>query len=220
MTALAVTNTLANGATILASEHNTNYSDIVTYVNNRNSGSATWDALSVSSASSVPLVINNSSGTQDIIRLQDNGSNVFQIVDGGIINSPNQSSARAYRNSSTQSLSGDTKVQFNAESYDVQSEFDSSTNYRFTATKDGKYFVSAVLKIASPASAPLISIYVDGSSVLSSQALDTTTNISHAISGVLSLSASSYIEIFVNAGASGDITNGSAVSFVCIHKVA
>lgn len=220
MTALAVTNTLANGATILASEHNTNYSDIVTYINNRNSGSATWDAVSVASATSVPLILNNSTGTQDIARFQDNGTNVFQLLDGGIINMASQSAARAYRNTSTQSLSGATKIQFNGESYDVKGEFDSATNYRFTATTTGKYVVCATINITSPASAPVVSIYVNGAAVSISTAAGTTSGISHSIMGIHALTATDYIEIFVNAGASGTVVNGEDTTFVAIHKLA
>lgn len=219
MTALAVTNTLSNGATILASEHNTNYSDIVTYVNNRNSGSATWDAISVASSSTVPLVINNSTGTQDIARFQDNGSNVFQVLDGGIINMASQSAARAYRNTSTQSLSGATKIEFNAESYDVKSEFDSSTNYRFTATTTGKYVVTATVNITTPSIAPTIHIYVNGASVAFSTALGTTSGVSHSIFGIHALTATDYVEIFVSAG-TATLVNGADTSYVAIHKVA
>lgn len=85
MTALAVTNTFASGATITASGHNTNFSDVVTYINNRNSGSATWDAVYATSSSAVPVIVNNSSGTVNIANFQDNGTNVMTIADGGAV---------------------------------------------------------------------------------------------------------------------------------------
>ena len=220
MTALAVTNTLSNAATILASEHNTNYSDIVNYINNRNSGSATWDACSISSSSNVPLVVNNSTGTQDIARFQDNGTNVLQIVDGGIINMASQSSARAYRNTSTQSLSGATKIQFNAETYDIKSEFDPSTNYRFTATATGVYVVLATINITSPASNPAVSIYKNGSAFASSTGNSAASGFSYSVFGILQLSATDYVEIYVNSGASGTVVNGEALTYVAIHKLA
>lgn len=47
MASLAVTNTFIDGATITAAGFNTNYSDIVSYINNRNSGGTAWDALSI-----------------------------------------------------------------------------------------------------------------------------------------------------------------------------
>lgn len=83
MANLAVTNTFADGNIITASGHNTNNSDIVNYINNRNDGSATWDCLKVTASSQVPLVVNNSSGSNNIANFQDNGSNVVTILDGG-----------------------------------------------------------------------------------------------------------------------------------------
>jgi hypothetical protein len=219
MASLAVTNTLSNGATILASEHNTNYSDIVTYINNRNSGSATWDAISVASSSNVPVVLNNSTGTQDIFRAQDNGTNVMVIADGGYVTLGSQSSIRAYRNTSTQALSNTTKIQFNAESYDVKSEFDSATNYRFTATVAGKYLVAASISITSPANAPTIYIYVNGSQYAfrsAHEASSGTVSIDH----IVSLAATDYIEIYVDAGASGTVNNGADTTFLTVHKIA
>ena len=220
MTALAVTNTLSNGATILASEHNTNYSDIVTYINDRNSGSSTWDAISVASASSVPLILNNSSGTQDIARFQDNGTNVFQLFDGGILTLASQSAARVYRNTSTQAIAGADKVEFNAESYDVKSEFDAVTNYRFTATKTGKYLITSTVNITTPSGPPIISIYINGVQVAFTTAVDDTSGVSHSISGIHALTAADYVEIFANAGAAGTIVNGADTTFLAIHKVA
>jgi hypothetical protein len=83
MTAPAVTNTFSNGTTADASQVNTNFSDLVTYITNRNDGSSTWDRLLVTSSSAVPLIVNNSTGTANIANFQDNGTNVFQILDGG-----------------------------------------------------------------------------------------------------------------------------------------
>lgn len=47
MANLAVTNTFTAGTTAVAAQVNTNFSDVATYVNNRNAGSAKWDALAV-----------------------------------------------------------------------------------------------------------------------------------------------------------------------------
>lgn len=220
MATLSVTNTLSNGATILASDHNTNYSDIVTYINNRNSGSATWDAFSASSSSVVPVVINNSTGTQDIFRAQDNGSNVFVIANGGAITAASQSAARAYRNTSTQSISATTitKVQFNAETYDTQGEFDSATNYRFTAAKDGKYLITSTLSVGSLGTINIY-IYKNGSSVAQHDDAIAANN-SISISDVISLSATDYLEINIQSSGINTVVNGSGTSYVAVHKVA
>lgn len=83
MAVLAVTNTFADGNTITASGHNTNFSDIVNYVNNRNDGSATWDALRVTTASAAVAILNNSNGAVNVLNCQDNGTNVLSVADGG-----------------------------------------------------------------------------------------------------------------------------------------
>ena len=62
--------------------------------------------------------------------------------------------SRAYRNTTNQAISDDswTKVQLNAESFDIGGEFDSTTNYRFTATTTGYYLVCGQIKITNSAS--------------------------------------------------------------------
>lgn len=84
MSTLAVTNTFSTGTIADASQVNANFSDIVNYVNNRNSGSSTWDAISSSSATNVPLTCDNSSGSQNIAVFKNNGSNVLVIATGGV----------------------------------------------------------------------------------------------------------------------------------------
>lgn len=51
--------------------------------NNHDTGASTWTVVSALGASSVPLVTNNSTGTQNIFEAKDNGSTVFSIADGG-----------------------------------------------------------------------------------------------------------------------------------------
>jgi hypothetical protein len=61
-----------------------------------------------------------------------------------------QSACRAYR-PGDQGLSPNTwtKIQFDVESYDLKNEFDSDTNYSFTAQKAGIYSVSAKYTLTS-----------------------------------------------------------------------
>ena len=84
MADVAVTYSFSANTTAASGEVNQNFTDLVNYVNNRNGGSATWDALYASSASNNPVLrINNSTGTNNIANFQDNGTNVFTIADGG-----------------------------------------------------------------------------------------------------------------------------------------
>lgn len=61
MADLAVTNTFVAGTTAVASQVNQNFTDIITYVNNRNSGSSSWDAIKVDGAA----VFNEAGGAVD-----------------------------------------------------------------------------------------------------------------------------------------------------------
>lgn len=83
MSSLVVSNTFVDGTTILATPMNTNFDDIETYVNNRNSGASSWERVLATNASSVPAVFNNGAGTNDILNAQDNGTNVFRVADAG-----------------------------------------------------------------------------------------------------------------------------------------
>ena len=226
MASLSVTNTLSNGQTIQASEHNTNYSDIVNYVNARNSGSSTWDGVSILTSSGVPFKADNSTGTSDVAQFKDNGTTVFSIADGGIITSVNQSAARVYRGTTNQTFTDNTvaKIQFNAESYDVKSEFDSATNYRFTATVAGKYLVVSAIKVTTTNSTvETIYIYVNGSAVSFTSTVSNSTNYLQ-LSDILTLSATDYVEMFglfnATPDATTDINFGSDISYMAIHKIA
>jgi len=50
-----------------------------------NNAADTGVALTLSGATSVPLTLNNSTGTQAIVKFQDNGDTIFQIDNGGLI---------------------------------------------------------------------------------------------------------------------------------------
>jgi len=95
MSTLAVTNTFRNGERITAAIFNTNYDDIVTYVNDRNTAAATWDGMRSESTTTVPLTANQT-GTADIVNLKDNGTTVFQVKDGGIVTMASYIYARTY----------------------------------------------------------------------------------------------------------------------------
>ncbi len=76
--------------------------------------------------------------------IKQSGSSITIGVDGDTVSGPftNVPAFHAFL-SSTQSLSDDTttKVQCNSELYDTNNCYDNSTNYRFTPTVAGKYFV-------------------------------------------------------------------------------
>lgn len=111
-----------------------------------------------------------------------------------------------------------TKIAFNTEEFDTNSNYDNATNYRFTPTVAGYYQCSAVLQQGNSVSCTqlLISFYKNGSSF--KQGSD------NAVSGVQSVNASAliycngstdYIEAYgYNAGA-GTIkfTGGQSLTY-------
>ncbi len=75
----------------------------------------------------------------------------------------------AYRNTSTQSITTatSTKVAFNAESFDTDNCFDSTTNYRFTPTKAGYYQINSALNGSGATSTrQLYQFYFNGAEYL------------------------------------------------------
>jgi hypothetical protein len=75
---------------------------------------------------------------------------------------------RAYRSSNQTPASATvTKIQFNAESFDTDNCFDSTTNYRFTPNKAGYYQISASLQVGSTGAGKetVMQIYFNGASI-------------------------------------------------------
>lgn len=150
MASVAVTYTFSANTTAASAEVNQNYTDLVNYINNRNDGSATWDAVYVASASIDPVGrFNNSTGTNDILRCQDNGSNVFVVADGGIITQATQPSFNVTNSAGQTNVTGDGTnytVVFNTETFDQNADFGSNT---FTAPVTGRYLLTCLITIQS-----------------------------------------------------------------------
>lgn len=136
---------------------------------------------------------------------------------------------KVYRGSSTQSVGTGvrTKVEFNAENFDSDNEFDSTTNYRFTATNAGYYLVIAQVTINDMDSGDPVMLTVEKNA--STDVLESKTSVSgttgehntYQVSGILSLAASDYLEVDVLHGeGSGEaIINGEELTYLCIHRL-
>lgn len=239
MANLSFTKTFSDGSILPASDLNTLQSDVSTYINARNGGATAWDGLSSTHSTNIPLTINNSSGTQDICRMQDNGTNVFQLTDGGYLTLGSQPAISVYRATSNQTVAAASsdKVQFNTELFDVKNEYDSATNFRYTATKAGKYLVSASLSCFF-ATHPTLGGYIalwarvnGGNYMMSGQRIEETTVTAYdyfpSITCILDLAASDYVEIYCSnqngEARSLTIRAGSAAvnwSYFNVYKIA
>ena len=115
-----------------------------------------------------------------------------------------------------------TKVQFDTESFDTDSCYDNSTNYRFTPTTAGKYFIYTSISGRSNITNELTNlrtyIYKNGSELIKSIGTDFRTNVGYQTlnytGAVIDMNGSTdYIEFFArvdhNGGANGGVDAGS-----------
>ena len=124
----------------------------------------------------------------------------------------------AYRSGPNQSLTTATftKVQLNAEDFDTNSNFDSTTNYRFTPTVAGYYQISGSVGLTGTNTRILCSIYKNGSAYF--RGIDASVNISQVnVSGLVYFNGSTdYIELYVYGAFVGtsDIASGQIYTYL------
>lgn len=136
------------------------------------------------------------------------------------------SRARVYRGGTVQSIpaSNWTKVQFNAENYDGDNEFDSTTNYRFTAGSNGYYAIISSLRLESMADGNELSLRFakNGAEVsVKTKRVGGAAHLSVEHTDILYLAANDYIEVEVyqSNASSRNLTATSAWSFLSIHRL-
>ncbi len=138
---------------------------------------------------------------------------------------------RVYMNSSDQTISSSspTKVEFNGETFDTNSDFDSSTNYRFTPTIAGYYKLNSQLELGGTSGTEIytISIYKNGS-VYSSAFIPTVIDSGGLarpapVSDIIHANGTTdYFEIFIDSTADTSYTiyNGTTVSYWSGSRIA
>lgn len=106
-----------------------------------------------------------------------------------------------YRNAAQNVGTANTKVNFDTELYDTNSNFDSTTNFRYVAPVAGFYYCSAgvVTVTAGAATRLFIMLYKNGTELF--RGVDVTvagaTPIGGRVDGLVQLAVSDYVEIFV-----------------------
>lgn len=123
---------------------------------------------------------------------------------------------RAYRNAAWTSGNGaDAKVQFDTENFDTNSNYDSVTNYRYTAPVNGFYwFNTRAGASVTSGNYMILSFYKNGALVAGGPALVSAATVDQGISAscFLQLVATDYVEVyFRGTGAAGD--TGSTATF-------
>jgi len=121
-------------------------------------------------------------------------------------------SAFAAYNSSGQSIStgGFTKIIMNTEEFDLNNEYDNSTNYRFTPTVAGYYQINGQFRIGSVGGEFFISLSKNGSQLTrgTNQLYGSTSSIGASIlSQIVYLNGSGdYLEMFAYQASGGNLT--------------
>ena len=109
-------------------------------------------------------IINATTSNGLLISPDNSGQIQFQL-NGVNVPSPSVAPAFSAYQSTAQTLSSVTvtKIQFQTKEFDTNNNFDNITNYRFTPTVAGYYYVSGSVSIASSATVILVYIYKNGS---------------------------------------------------------
>jgi len=142
-------------------------------------------------------------------QLQDFGGNSIITSDGAgnlTTQKINYPAFEAYLSSDQTVSDGvDTKIQFDTEIYDTDNIYDNSTNYRFTPTVAGKYFVYSVLLFKSDTVSQIddttLRLYKNGSQykrVNTNITTGNTTTLILHVTTVMNLNITDYVEIYGN----------------------
>jgi hypothetical protein len=113
----------------------------------------------------------------------------------------------------TFSTSSYTKVQMNTEVFDTNGNYDPTTNYRFTPTVAGYYFVTIQIAWVSTVVSPSNAIYKNGSIYSSRYDQGTLTNFYQSHSQLIYLNGSTdYIENYaqISSGSTGTYTGNNS----------
>lgn len=152
----------------------------------------------------------------------DDAGNDIQLGTGGF------SSKCSVYLSSDQSISTSTwtKIQFDSEDYDTDSEFDSTTNYRFTATNAGYYHIdfAVYMKLISSYSVDFRVLKNGTTELFHGQSLKTHSNgnvVANRSKDVY-LTADDYIEFYVlhHEGSSKNLDSNKDTTYATIHRFA
>lgn len=103
-----------------------------------------------------------------------------------------------------------TKVQFNVETFDTNSNYDPTTNYRFTPTVAGYYQINGNASFAGSAVGyARVAIYKNGTEIIQGSGIPNNTQIGGqaTASGVISFNGSTdYVELYAWQNSGGALT--------------
>lgn len=188
--ALFTGNNVSSGSIIYASDHNTLVNLIAASLNNIEA------AQIASNAVTTP-------------KIADNGVTMAKHH--------NPYSFRAYKSSAqTPSAGAFTKIQLNAEDFDVNSNYDNATNYEYSAPVAGQYFFRAKVSFASSTTSIVIPAFYKNGTVIDTGSDVRTGVVNRAVevTSILQLAVSDKITFYVYTDAAVALDVASAYANV------
>jgi len=168
--------------------------------------------LAAASGGSIELVPTNTASNFTVTVPAVTATMLTTVTAGVPINGP---AFRAYLPTVNQSITAgvNTKVALSAETFDTNNNFDSTTNYRFTPTVAGYYFVHGIIFHSSLGTRPSTAqtmIYKNGTLAASSTLNIATANqvvVSVEVSSMFSMNGSTdYLELYgIQTGGSSNL---------------
>jgi len=122
----------------------------------------------------------------------------------------------AYQSSAQTALSINTwtKLQFQTEEFDTNSNFDSTTNYRFTPTVAGYYQFTGALAMSAATSSGWLSFYKNGSAFKYGAQISTAAGGAFAATALIYCNGSTdYVELYGYIGVSQAPATGAANTY-------
>jgi hypothetical protein len=114
-----------------------------------------------------------------------------------------------------------TKIQFQTEEFDTNSNFDNATNYRFTPTVAGYYQINTCVQFAGNTTT-ISAIYKNGSPYKYGNLSSGLNPLGVVASIVFFNGSTDYVEIYAIPGATSNTGNGQAVTWFngCLMRAA
>ena len=150
---------------------------------------------------------------------------IMKIGTTGTVQLPLTTQFYVIKDSSSTDVTGDGtyyKVALNSEKFDIQSAFDPSTNFYFTAPVAGKYFFSGIirlLQIGSSHNIALSRIRINGATdsciytVEPDEAESGSSNLTMPVIDFISLAANDTVELGISVGGSTKVVDVAGNAF-------
>jgi hypothetical protein len=167
-------------------------------------------------ASLIPSANASGTGSMTLAGPSTNSNQTVNIPDttGTMMVSGNMPAFSAYNSSSTTlNTTTWTKITLQTEVFDTNSNFDSTTNYRFTPTVAGYYQVSATIQYAGDATTGA-AIYKNGSSFKTGHFSSLGQGRASTVSALINFNGSTdYVEFYAFCNVTGTLTNGVSTTW-------